>query len=177
MRSWRVAVLLFAGLSLSAQDVGLYSLEKEAALGKQLAAEFLQHTKPIESPAIQEYLNRLGQLLAAQMPDAVFPYMFRGIASDPCGSTHEPIALPGGYVFVSAALFLAVQDEAELAGMLAHAGRPGMGKRGGVRAVYYFAVRPDLVYMLDIYAKSERADLTPADKRELRTIAKSLEGD
>lgn len=34
---------------------------------------------------------------------------------------HEPVALPGGYVFVPAALFLAAQDEAELAGMLAHA--------------------------------------------------------
>jgi predicted Zn-dependent protease len=34
---------------------------------------------------------------------------------------HEPAALPGGYVFVPAALFLAAQDEAEFAGMLAHA--------------------------------------------------------
>jgi len=53
-------------------------------------------------------------------------------------------------------------------------GRPGMGKRGGVRAVYYFAVRPDIVYMLDIYAKNEKADLTTADRRELRRIAKLL---
>jgi len=49
-----------------------------------------------------------------------------------------------------------------------------MGKRGGVRAVYYFAVRPDIVYMLDIYAKNEKADLTTADRRELRRIAKLL---
>jgi hypothetical protein len=55
--------------------------------------------------------------------------------------------------------------------------RLGMGKRGGVRAVYYFVVRAQLVYMLDIYAKNEKSDLTPADKRELRRIAKALGGD
>jgi hypothetical protein len=55
-------------------------------------------------------------------------------------------------------------------------GRPGMGKRGGVRAVYYFVVQVQLVYMLDVYAKNEKSDLTPADKRELRRIAKALGG-
>jgi hypothetical protein len=54
--------------------------------------------------------------------------------------------------------------------------RPGMGKRGGVRAVYYFLIRADVVYMLDIYAKNEKSDLTPADKRELRAIVSMLEG-
>lgn len=50
-----------------------------------------------------------------------------------------------------------------------------MGKRGGVRAVYYFQTRAGIVYMLDIYAKSEKAELTPADKRELRAIVSRLE--
>ena len=51
-----------------------------------------------------------------------------------------------------------------------------MGKRGGVRAVYYFLVRADLVYMLDLYAKNEKSDLTAADKREPRAIVSTLEG-
>ena len=54
--------------------------------------------------------------------------------------------------------------------------RPGMGKRGGVRAIYYYRTKAGIVYMLDIYAKNEKADLTPADKRELREIV-SLLGD
>jgi hypothetical protein len=53
--------------------------------------------------------------------------------------------------------------------------RPGMGKRGGVRAVYYFQTRTGVVYMLDIYAKNEKTDLTPADKRVLRTMVSLLE--
>jgi hypothetical protein len=54
-------------------------------------------------------------------------------------------------------------------------GRAGMGKRGGVRVVYYFFVCADVVYLLDVYAKSEKSDLTPADKRELRKIVSMLE--
>ena len=53
--------------------------------------------------------------------------------------------------------------------------RPGIGKRGGVRAIYYFFVRADLVYMLDIYAKNEKSDLTGADKQALRAIVSELE--
>ena len=53
--------------------------------------------------------------------------------------------------------------------------RPGMGKRGGVRAVYYLHTRAGIVYLLDIYAKNEKTDLTPADKRELRAIVSMLE--
>src|SRR5262249_7330236 len=47
-------------------------------------------------------------------------FTFSMVGEDPCPTVHEPVALPGGYVFVPAALFLAAQDEAEFAGMLAH---------------------------------------------------------
>jgi hypothetical protein len=53
-------------------------------------------------------------------------------------------------------------------------GRPGQGKRGGVRAIYYFASVAGTVYMLDIYAKNRKADLTPDDKRELKRIIDEL---
>lgn len=55
------------------------------------------------------------------MPQATASFTFSVIAEDACSTMHEPSALPGGYVFVPAALFLAAQDEAEFAGMLAHA--------------------------------------------------------
>ena len=43
------------------------------------------------------------------------------------------------------------------------------------RVVYYFQTQAEIVYMLDIYAKNEKSDLTPADKRELRAIVSLLE--
>jgi beta-barrel assembly-enhancing protease len=113
---------LWAQLSATGQKApNDYSLEKEAALGKQLAAEIGQRTTLIENTVVQAYVNRLAQKLAANMPNGHAHFTFSVIAEDPCPAVHEPDALPGGYVFVPSALFLAAQDEAEFAGMLAHA--------------------------------------------------------
>lgn len=47
---------------------------------------------------------------------------------------------------------------------------PGRGKRGGARVVYYFHSRSLPLLALDIYAKNEREDLSPEQKKELRRI-------
>ena len=52
--------------------------------------------------------------------------------------------------------------------------RPGMGKRGGVRLVYYFWVEPNAVLLITAYAKNEKEDLTDADKKEIRKIVDNL---
>ncbi len=123
-----IAILVLAGLPSFAQSpatvgtgVDSYSIEKEAALGKQMAADFRQHTTGIASRTVQDYVDNLGQRLASQIPTSPFRFTFSIIAGDPCPVVHEPYVLPGGYVFVPAALFLAAQDEAEFAGMLAQA--------------------------------------------------------
>jgi predicted Zn-dependent protease len=109
------AVALFAAISLAAQDTN-----KAAALGRQMEAEILRHSTPIHDPAVDRYLTRLGRQLAAQFPGAPPHFTFTVIADDPCPSTHEPAALPGGFIVVPAALFFAADDEAEFAAMLAH---------------------------------------------------------
>jgi len=114
-RIWWIAVF---ALPLIAQD--FYSLEKEAALGRQLAAEAARNTQPLDSAAAGDYVNELGQRLAVKLAGPAFDYTFAVAAGGADNSTHEPLALPGGYIFVPATLFLAAQDEAEFAGMLAH---------------------------------------------------------
>jgi len=52
---------------------------------------------------------------------------------------------------------------------------PGRGKRGGARVIYFPVRRRARVYFLLAYAKNERVDLSPADKRALRTMARRLE--
>jgi predicted Zn-dependent protease len=113
-------LLLLAQDRPAGQAVNFYSLEKEAALGRQLAAEATRNTKPLDSAAVRDYVNQLGQGLAAKFSGPAFTYTFAVIASGADNTTHEPLALPGGYIFVPASLFLAAQDEAEFAGMLAH---------------------------------------------------------
>lgn len=54
-------------------------------------------------------------------------------------------------------------------------GRAGSGKRGGVRVVYYFLVRPDLIFLADLYPKNEKENLTHAERNELQKIASEIQ--
>lgn len=119
--------IMLAALAAGAQDrqpgqgVNFYSLEKESALGASLAADITRQATPIDSPAVRDFVNAIGARLASQMSGAPFPYTFTVIAGDSGTPAHEPVAIPGGHVFVSAALILAAKNQAELAGVLAHA--------------------------------------------------------
>jgi hypothetical protein len=53
-------------------------------------------------------------------------------------------------------------------------GRSGAGKRGGVRVICYFLVRPDLIFLADLYPKNEKENLTHAERNELEKIAAEI---
>ena len=55
-------------------------------------------------------------------------------------------------------------------------GRRGQGKRGGIRVIYFYRSAADVVYFLDLYAKNEKGDLTPADKLQLKELVNRLRG-
>ena len=117
----KVAVLsvLVAVWRLAAQD--FYSTEKEAALGARLAEQVRSNTTVIDNAAVNDYVAQVGAKLRDGLDGPVYQFTFTMIADDRGGATHEPLALPGGYVFVPANLMLTAQNEAEFAGMLAHA--------------------------------------------------------
>ncbi|MCC6590864.1 MAG: type II toxin-antitoxin system RelE/ParE family toxin [Bryobacterales bacterium] len=52
--------------------------------------------------------------------------------------------------------------------------RPGGGKSGGVRVIYYFTVRPDLIFLADIYSKNDKENLTHAERNQLQKIASDI---
>jgi hypothetical protein len=43
----------------------------------------------------------------------------------------------------------------------------GLGKRGGARLIYYFAVSKEKILLLDIYAKNEKSDISKSELKEL----------
>jgi hypothetical protein len=57
----------------------------------------------------------------------------------------------------------------------ARAARGGRGKRGGARVIYCVVVRRDVLYLIDIYAKNAKEDLTDAEKQEIRQLTAALE--
>lgn len=53
--------------------------------------------------------------------------------------------------------------------------RPGGGKSGGVRVIYYFMLHPDVVFLADLYAKNEKENLTHAERNQLQKIASEIQ--
>src|SRR5260370_16276315 len=115
----RASLLLLFALTLSAQErqagqgVSFYSVEKEAAIGASLARDVRRNTTAIESPAVRDYVQRIGGLLSAQVSSPLI-YTFSVIADDRGGPTHEPFSLPGGYIFVSSRHLLTPRNHAHV---------------------------------------------------------------
>jgi hypothetical protein len=59
----------------------------------------------------------------------------------------------------------------------ARAARGGRGKSGGARIIYYVVTRKAVLYLLDVYAKSAKEDLSDADKREIRGLIAAIEAE
>lgn len=97
------------------KGVNFYSLEKEIALGKQLAQEVERQAKIIDDPTIAEYVNRVGQNLVRNS-DAKVPFTIKVLDTEEVNA----FALPGGFFFVNSGLILKADSEAELAGVMAH---------------------------------------------------------
>jgi predicted Zn-dependent protease len=98
-----------------ANCVNFYSLEKEMAMGKQLATEVQRQAKMVEDPLLTEYVNRTGQNLVRNS-DAKVPFSFYVIE----GEAPNAFALPGGYIFVYTGLLKLASEESELAAAMAH---------------------------------------------------------
>jgi hypothetical protein len=57
----------------------------------------------------------------------------------------------------------------------ARAARGGRGKSGGARIIYYVVTRRGVLYLLDVFAKSAKEDLTDAEKHEIRRLVAAIE--
>jgi len=95
--------------------VNFYSLEREIALGKQLAQEVERQAKIIDDPIIAEYVSRVGQNIVRNS-DAKVPFTIKVLDTEEVNA----FALPGGFFFVNSGLILKADTEAELAGVMAH---------------------------------------------------------
>ena len=92
-----------------------YGLEKQIAMGKQISMQVEQQSKVINDPVVSEYINRLGQNIVRNS-DSQVPFTIKVIDSDDVNA----FALPGGFFYVNSGLILAADNEAELAGVMAH---------------------------------------------------------
>jgi predicted Zn-dependent protease len=92
-----------------------YSVEKQVAMGRSFAQQVESQVKMVNDPVVTEYVNRIGQNLVRNS-DAQVPFTIKVIDSDVVNA----MALPGGFFYVNSGLILAADEEAEVAGVMAH---------------------------------------------------------
>ena len=92
-----------------------YSLDRQVAMGKQYSQTVDSTAKFITDPVITEYINRVGQNLVRNS-DSLVPFTIKVVDTDDINA----FALPGGFFYVDSGLILAADNEAELAGGMAH---------------------------------------------------------
>ncbi len=94
----------------------ILSKDLEAQIGRAIYKSLRDANQIITDPEIQEYIQNVGQTLAANAQDGDFRFKFF-IVNDPAINA---FALPGGYIGIHSGLFLATKNESELAGVMAH---------------------------------------------------------
>jgi len=92
-----------------------YSTDTEIKMGKMYSMEIEKSTKFITDPVVVEYVNRIGQNIVKNS-DCKVPFTIKVIDSDEINA----MALPGGFFYVNSGLILNADEEAELAGVMAH---------------------------------------------------------
>jgi len=96
----------------------LFSKQQDVQLGEESAAEVRKQMTVINDPGLTGYVNRVGKRLAAsqEATESGFPFSFEVVA-DP---SINAFALPGGHMFINTGLLKAVDNEAQLAGVMGH---------------------------------------------------------
>ena len=95
--------------------INFYTIEREMALGKQLAIEVEKQARILDDVTVNEYIDRLGQNLVRNS-DVKIPVTFHVIDS----TDIEAFTLPGGYIFIDTGMIRLSGNEAQLASVLAH---------------------------------------------------------
>src|SRR3990172_6669237 len=98
------------------QDLVLMSEQEEIALGRKTNQQVLEQYSVYDDPALQTYIQNVGEKLAAKSHRNNLIYRFTVLDSKDINA----FALPGGYIYITRGLLAYLKSEAELAAVLGH---------------------------------------------------------
>ncbi len=110
-----MTALLFIG-QLSPQAAFALTASEEEELSKSILNHIYKEYEVIDDPLIVDYVNSVGNRIVAVLKDPLFDYKFNVIHVD----SYNAFAIPAGYIFINSGLLNAMDNEEELAGILAH---------------------------------------------------------
>ncbi len=94
----------------------MFSPQQDVEMGKQVSHDAEQQLQMLNDPRVDNYLNNLGRTLAAHAPGERYPYQYKCVND----RNINAFALPGGFVYVNRGAIEAADNEAQLAGVMAH---------------------------------------------------------
>lgn len=101
---------------MGSPEAAIISHSDERQLGYMIVQQLRDQNALIDDPEINEYVNAVGDRLAAQSPDGAQGFQFFVVKD----SVINAFAVPGGFVFINYGLILATNSESELASVLGH---------------------------------------------------------
>jgi Zn-dependent protease with chaperone function len=106
----------FARFDPKPASPNFYSLDQEVQAGQQAAAEIDRKMPLVTDPQLNRYIQDLGRRLVAVAPGPKYPYTFKIVNEKDINA----FALPGGPIHVNLGTIQAADNEAQLAGVIAH---------------------------------------------------------
>lgn len=110
-----MALIIMSGIFTPNDTFGI-TIKEEEALSREFMKVISTHYKIIKDPLIANYVNQVGQKIVSNLPPQPFSYHFYVIKED----VYNAFAIPAGYIFINSGLFMAMDNEEELAGILSH---------------------------------------------------------
>jgi predicted Zn-dependent protease len=96
--------------------MNMFSVQQDVEIGRQSAAQVERQLPMVRNSTVQNYVNGIGQKLAAAAPGPDFNYRFRVVDANDLNA----FALPGGYIYLNSGIIRAARSDGEVAGVLAH---------------------------------------------------------
>jgi len=94
----------------------LFSVQQDVEAGQQVSKDAEQQLPMLENSRVDNYLNSLGRRLAERAPSEKYPYRFKAVNDRAINA----FALPGGPIYINRGVIEAADNEAQLAGVMAH---------------------------------------------------------
>ncbi|MFC1556841.1 M48 family metallopeptidase [candidate division KSB1 bacterium] len=138
LRSALFAVAAVYAVFLTGCGANIFSTQQEISMGENFAREIESQSDILNDEEWNEYIDDIGQRIAAVCDRPDLTYHFSIIEDD---STVNAFAVPGGFIYIYTGLILRAENEAEIAGVLAHEVGHVVGKHSMKRLTQVYGLQ------------------------------------
>ena len=115
-RAFHFGVIFVLCLAIGASPAFALTIKEEQELAREFIKVLRRQAEFVEDPLINEYVDRVGRKIVAQVPTQPFEFEFHIIKEE----VYNAFAIPAGHIFINSGLLMVMEQEDELAGILAH---------------------------------------------------------